>query len=409
MIEFFSQTRDQLAEQLPVGRGEARRLAREAFANVYRRDVRDWEELPGLAPDVLRWLQREVPLSGLSVAHESCSTDGSRKVLFRLRDGETVESVLIPRALQKHRPLSMLGSRIKRLPQLTSRQLADRLQPRSLYRRARRRIRGRSAPGMTACLSTQIGCAMGCTFCLTGEQGLQRNLEVHEIVGQVVALRTVAQVDSIVFMGMGEPLHNTSNVIEACRILQDEYGFDYSGQEIIISTSGLTPEIERISRELDVNLGLSLNATTDELRRELMPVSKKWNIESVLGACRQYSAAVRGPVLIGYVLLDGVNDTDDDARRLASLVAGMDVLVTLIPHNEFATSPFGKPSRERCESFRAIVERAGVLVSIREPGGDDISAACGQLRSAVAGDRDDRDDRDDRGDQIIQLGLGPRV
>jgi 23S rRNA (adenine2503-C2)-methyltransferase len=220
----------------------ARVRAKQIYAWVYQRGVRSFDEMTDIAQDLRAWLSQNFDLLALQPRVEpSLSEDGTTKFLWALADGKTVESVLIP-------------------------------------------ANGR----LTGCISSQVGCAMACKFCLTGIQGLDRSLSAAEIVAQVVALRRVAPVTNIVFMGMGEPLHNLENVIAACRVLTDQEGLGFSKRKVTVSTSGLVPAIEELGKATDVSLAISLNATTDEVRDEIMPVNKKWNIAKLMETCRNY-------------------------------------------------------------------------------------------------------------------------
>jgi 23S rRNA (adenine2503-C2)-methyltransferase len=237
---------------------------------------------------------------------------------------------------------------------------------------------------MTFCISTQVGCAMACAFCLTGKMGLVRHLTAGEIVGQVRVL--VQQVDlrgkpfNIVFMGMGEPLHNYDETMKAIRILTDEQGFAMSPRRITLSTVGLLPAIERLGREpIMPNLAISLHAPTDVQRGELVPLNRKYGIAEILEACKRLPLKKRSRITFEYVLLAGVNDRPQDARQLAKLLAGVKSKVNLIPLNEAPGIPFTRPTDEAVNRFAKILADRGVVVSVRKSRGRDIRAACGQL------------------------------
>jgi 23S rRNA (adenine2503-C2)-methyltransferase len=268
------------------------------------------------------------------------SRDGSEKLVLRLADGRTVHSVLMPDD--------------------------DRL---------------------TLCVSTQVGCGFACAFCYTGTMGLVRNLTPGEIVGQVLAARAQlapgARLTHIVFMGMGEPLANYEATVKALRVLTDPEGFGFSPRRITVSTVGLVQGIERLAREnLRVNLAISLHAPTDEVRSRLMPVNRGWGLDELLAACRRFPLPVRQRITFEYVLLDGVNDSVRDARQLARRLAGLRAKVNLIPFNAWEGSAFRRPPVERIGAFQRVLLDAGITATVRWSKGEDVGAACGQLRTA---------------------------
>jgi 23S rRNA (adenine2503-C2)-methyltransferase len=237
---------------------------------------------------------------------------------------------------------------------------------------------------MTFCVSTQVGCAMSCGFCLTGKMGLVRNLTPGEIAGQVrVLARETALLDkpfNIVLMGMGEPLHNYEHTMKALRMLHEEHGLAISPRRITLSTVGIVPGLERLAQEpLMPNLAISLHATTEDQRTALVPPNKKYSLASLLEACRKFPLKKRARITFEYVLLEGVNDSPDDARRLAKLLAGMKAKVNLIPLNPAPGIEFNRPSDERVERFAQILADRHMTVSVRKSRGRDIRAACGQL------------------------------
>jgi len=237
---------------------------------------------------------------------------------------------------------------------------------------------------MTFCVSTQVGCAMSCGFCLTGKMGLVRNLTPGEIAGQVrVLARATGLLDkpfNIVLMGMGEPLHNYEHTMKALRMLHDEHGLAISPRRITLSTVGIVPGLERLAQEpLMPNLAISLHATTEEQRTALVPPNKKYSLASLLETCRKFPLKKRSRITFEYVLLEGVNDSTDDARRLAKLLAGMKAKVNLIPLNPAPGIEFTRPSDERVERFAQILADRHMTVSVRKSRGRDIRAACGQL------------------------------
>jgi len=273
------------------------------------------------------------------VERDTPSQDGSRKLVFRLEDGARVSSVLMP-------------------------------------------DEGR----VTLCLSTQAGCGYACAFCLTGTMGLARNLSAAEIVGQVLQANAVTPATHLVFMGMGEPLANYAEVVKTLRILTDaKLGFGYSPRRITVSTVGLVTGIEKLGREnLKVNLAISLHAASDEVRSRLMPVNRAWNLEALMAAVRRYPLAPRQRVFFEYVLLDGVNDSADDAQRLTRLLRNVRAKVNLIPFNDWPASDFRRPPLARILAFQSILLEAGITTTVRWSRGEDIGAACGQLKEAVA-------------------------
>jgi 23S rRNA (adenine2503-C2)-methyltransferase len=240
----------------------------------------------------------------------------------------------------------------------------------------------------TLCVSTQVGCAMGCGFCMTATMGLVRNLSAGEICDQVYRVNADLRrlsipgerpLTNLVFMGMGEPLHNYDNVIRSLELLLSEAGPNFSHRHITVSTSGLVPNIVRFGEDTQVKLAVSLNATTDEQRARLMPVDKKWNIAALIEAVRKFPSRQGRRVTFEYVLLRGVNDSDQDAGRLAALLKGLPVKVNLIPYNENPGLGFGDPGAERVAAFRQALGARGITAMVRKNRGRDIAAACGQL------------------------------
>jgi 23S rRNA (adenine2503-C2)-methyltransferase len=317
--------------------GHQRFHARQIFRWIYRRGVTDVEAMTDLSLELRAALAREFSLSTPALAHRETSIDGTEKFLLRLADRRQIESVFIP-----------------------------------------------DTPAMTFCISTQVGCAMACGFCLTGKMGLVRNLTAAEIVGQVRVLAGALNMRdtrfNIVLMGMGEPLHNYDETMKALRILADEHGFDLSPRRITLSTVGLLPALERLAQEpVMPNLAISLHAPTDLQRGELVPINRKYGVSDIIEACKRFPLKKRSRITFEYVLLAGVNDSPQDARRLAKLVAGVKAKVNLIPLNAAPGIPFERPSDEAIDRFARIVSEHGVDVSVRKSRGRDIRAACGQL------------------------------
>jgi 23S rRNA (adenine2503-C2)-methyltransferase len=237
---------------------------------------------------------------------------------------------------------------------------------------------------MTFCISTQVVCAMACAFCLTGKMGLVRNLSAGEIVGQVRVLADALSLRdgrfNIVLMGMGEPLHNYDETMRALRILADEHGFALPMRRVTLSTVGILPALERLALEpIMPNLAISLHAPTNQQRGQLVPLNKKYGVEEIIAACQKFPLKRRSRITFEYVLLAGVNDSPDDARALARLLAKVKSKVNLIPLNAAAGIPFGRPSDEVIDRFARILSERGAIVSVRKSRGRDIRAACGQL------------------------------
>jgi 23S rRNA (adenine2503-C2)-methyltransferase len=311
--------------------------ARQIFRWLYKRGVTDVSAMTDLSRELRATLATEFTLTTPALAHRETSADGTEKFLLRLADGRNIESVFIP-----------------------------------------------DTPAMTFCISTQVGCAMACAFCLTGKMGLVRNLTAAEIVGQVRVLADALNMRdvrfNIVLMGMGEPLHNYDETMKALRILADEHGFDMSPRRITLSTVGLLPALERLAQEpVMPNLAISLHAPSDIQRGELVPINRKYGVADIIEACKRFPLKKRSRITFEYVLLAGVNDSPQDARRLARLVAGVKSKVNLIPLNAAAGIPFERPSDEVVDRFARIVAEHGVAVSVRKSRGRDIRAACGQL------------------------------
>jgi 23S rRNA (adenine2503-C2)-methyltransferase len=311
--------------------------ARQIFQWIYRRGVTDFAAMTDLARSLRARLSAELRVSTPRIAHRERSADGTEKFLLALGDGRHIESVFIP-----------------------------------------------DSPANTFCLSTQVGCAMKCAFCLTGRMGLTRHLTAGEIAGQVRvlagSLHLLADRFNIVLMGMGEPLHNYDQTMKALRILSDPSGFAIVPRRITLSTVGITPALDRLAGEpLMPNLAVSLHATTDELRARLVPTSRAYPIAGVIDACRRFPLKRRARITFEYVLLEGVNDTGDDARRLVRLLGGLKAKVNLVPLNEAAGIPFARPPDARISAFAAFLADHGVTVSVRKSRGRDIRAACGQL------------------------------
>ncbi len=347
-------TRDELQQAL-VEAGTAEKQAKmrvgQIWQWVYHWGVRDFALMTNLAKDYRALLAQHFEITIPEIVTRQVSEDGTRKYLLRIAGGNEVEAVYIPED-----------------------------------------NRG------TLCISSQVGCTLTCSFCHTGTQKLVRNLTAGEIVGQVLVARDdlgewpqpgapkdeTRLVSNIVLMGMGEPLYNFDNVRNAMRVVMDGEGISLSRRRITLSTSGVVPEIARTAEEIGCLLAISFHATTDETRDKLVPINKKWNIEELLGALRDYPRLSNSErITFEYVMLDGVNDSDADARRLIKLIRGIPAKINLIPFNEWPGAPYKRSSWERIQAFADIIYKAGYASPIRTPRGEDIMAACGQLKSAT--------------------------
>jgi 23S rRNA (adenine2503-C2)-methyltransferase len=318
---------------------------------VYHWGVRDFDQMTNLAKDYRKLLAENFVIELPEVVTKQVSADGTRKYLVRIAGGHEVEIVYIPEE-----------------------------------------DRG------TLCISSQVGCTLTCSFCHTGTQKLVRNLTASEIIGQVMLARDdlgewpvpgapkdeTRLLSNIVLMGMGEPLYNFENVRDAMKIAMDGEGIALGRRRITLSTSGVVPEIARTANEIGCLLAVSFHATTDAVRDILVPVNKKWNIETLLNALREYPKATNSErITFEYVMLKGVNDSDEDAYRLVKLLDGIPAKVNLIPFNEWPGAPYERSSNNRIRAFATILMNAGYASPIRTPRGEDIMAACGQLKSAT--------------------------
>ena len=336
----------QVLADIGVAEKEQNMRVRQIWSWLYVHGVQDIDKMTTLSGALRNQLAEHHTLERLSVSEKQVSEDGTRKYLFKLHDGHEIETVYIPET-----------------------------------------ERG------TLCISSQVGCTLNCTFCHTGTMRLVRNLEPHEIVGQLVAVRDDLEdwqdneakraVSNIVMMGMGEPLYNTDHVINALNVMSDGDGTALSKRRITLSTSGVVPEIARVGDATGVMLAISLHAVRDDLRNELVPLNKKYPIEELLDACRAYPGLSNARrITFEYVMLKDVNDSDADAHELVRLLSGIPAKINLIPFNPWPGSPYECSSRNRIMKFADIVNRAGYASPVRTPRGRDIMAACGQLKSA---------------------------
>lgn len=355
-------------EQALADRGSARFHARQIFQWVYRRGITDFAEMTDLGRDLRSQLTREFRITTPEVVRRERSTDGTVKFLLRLEDGKYIETVFIPDTPS--------ASGLREAPGSPTQQLRWGGAPGSPTRQRAERL--------TFCLSTQVGCAVRCAFCLTGKMGIDRNLTAGEIAGQVrVLARELDLLESrfnIVLMGMGEPLHNYDATMKALRMLADDHGLGVSPRRVTLSTVGVLPALERLATEPFMpNLAVSLHSTTEEQRDLLVPINRKYNIKELLDTCRRFPIKRRQRITFEYVMLEGVNDAPEDARRLARLLNGIKSKVNLLPLNEAAGIPFNRPSDKAVNGFAKILADRGVTVSVRKSRGRDIRAACGQL------------------------------
>ncbi|WP_371060755.1 23S rRNA (adenine(2503)-C(2))-methyltransferase RlmN [Rhodosalinus sp. 5P4] len=354
-INLVGLTREALRETL-VAHGTPEKQAKMRVAQlwqwIYHRGARDFAEMTNLSKAYRAELARHFTIEIPEVVSKQVSADGTRKYLVRIAGGHEVETVYIPEE-------------------------------------------GRG----TLCISSQVGCTLTCSFCHTGTQKLVRNLTAGEIVGQVMAARDDLDewprpgegmgerprlISNIVLMGMGEPLYNFENVRDAMQIAMDGEGISLSRRRITLSTSGVVPEIIRCAEEIGCLLAVSFHATTDEVRDRLVPINRKWNIATLLDALRAYPRLSNSErITFEYVMLKDVNDSDADARRLVRLIAGIPAKINLIPFNEWPGAPYERSDWERIEAFADILYKAGYAAPIRTPRGEDIMAACGQLKSAT--------------------------
>ncbi|MCA1561544.1 MAG: 23S rRNA (adenine(2503)-C(2))-methyltransferase RlmN [Acidobacteria bacterium] len=336
---------DELERALEAA-GSQRFHARQVFRWVHRRGVTDFSRMTDLSRELRAHLDATFRIDLPHIVRLDRSVDGTTKFLLRLADGKQIESVCIPE--------TFAGSESADAGRLTFR------------------------------ISTQVGCAMRCGFCLTGKMGIDRNLTAGEIAGQVLVLarelRALGVRFNIVLMGMGEPLHNYDATMKALRILADEQGLAVSPRRVTLSTVGVLPALERLATEpLMPNLAISLHATTEEQRDALVPINRKYGLKELLDASRRFPLRRRARITFEYVMLKDVNDTPADARRLVALLDGIQGKVNLLPLNEAPGIPFKRPEDARVNAFAKILSDRGVTVSVRKSRGRDIRAACGQL------------------------------
>ena len=383
MIYFQSLTQAELAELIlplsrPKSRGgddlaeKARKTAKyraqQIFHWVYQRFVFDWDQMTDLSKELRVWLKENVEIFRLKDKYNKQALDGTHKFLWQLDDGKTIESVIIPSALQE----KDADEAAEAMAENEGKRFAGRPSDASLDSGKWARL--------TVCISSQVGCAMACKFCLTGIQGLDRHLNTHEIVTQVMELKRQAPLTNIVFMGMGEPLHNFENVVKSCEILLDTDGMNFSKRKVTVSTSGLVPAIEELGKRMDVSLAISLNSSTDEQRSHLMPVNKRWNIEELMNACRGFPLSSHRRITFEYVMIKDFNDSLEDAARVFKLVVGFPQR-SISSHLMSTRVRVQASIRRDSQSVSALLDGSRLTTTVRISRGRDILAACGQLRS----------------------------
>jgi len=322
--------------------GEKSFRASQVIQWIHQKAVTDFQQMSNLSQALRDHLQNNAVIHLPEVVYDATSIDGTRKWLLQLDDGNRIETVYIPED-----------------------------------------DRG------TLCVSSQVGCALDCSFCSTGRRGFNRNLDTAEIISQVWLAtqlideekRSGRKVTNVVLMGMGEPLLNFDNVVRAVRIMMDDFAYGLSKRRVTVSTAGVVPAIDRLGDILDMRLAVSLHAADDELRNNLVPLNRKYPLQELMAACRRFidKQSARSRITFEYVLLDGVNDTDRHALELIKLVKGIPTLMNLIPFNPFAGSGYTTSPRKRVERFNKILADAGITTVVRRTRGDDIDAACGQL------------------------------
>jgi 23S rRNA (adenine2503-C2)-methyltransferase len=314
---------------------------------LYEKRVASFDEMSDLPQALRQRLAEEFALGNPEIVRVLGSNDTTRKFLFRLEDGNLIESVLIPASP-------------------------------ALY--------GERSDRRTICVSTQVGCAYGCKFCASGLDGFSRNLDAGEIVQQLLAVEKASgeRIDNVVFMGMGEPLANLANVIRAIRIINAPWGLEIGARHITVSTSGLAPQIKKLADEpIPSRLAISFHGATDEVRNQIMPVNRKYNLTTLLEACDYYASRKKQRIYFEYILIAGVNDSEEQAHLLAGHARRIGARINLIPYNTVEGLEWSRPSTEMQERFLSILRGHGIVATLRREKGHDIDAACGQLRLAT--------------------------
>ena len=358
-LNIIGQSRQSLLEQLSIAgiRDEHLKMRLDQIWGwLYQKGITDFSQMKNISKEVRAVLENHFVINIPQIVKKEISRDGTRKYLLKLTGGHEVETVFIPEV-----------------------------------------DRG------TLCISSQVGCTLTCSFCHTGTQKLVRNLTASEIIGQILLARHDLQdwptkekslarqprkLSNVVLMGMGEPLYNFEAVKDAMHIAMDPSGISLSRRRITLSTSGVVPEISKVGSEIGCMLAISFHATTDEVRNNLVPINKRWNISELLNELRNYPRLSNSErITFEYVMLKGINDSDEDARRLISLIKGIPAKINLIPFNEWPGAPYKRSSNNRINAFADIIQNAGYSSPIRKPRGEDIMAACGQLKSVTERER----------------------
>ena len=342
-IDIKSLRLEELKEKLDE-LGEPKYRAGQIADWLHKKRVTSFDEMTDLPQSLRAELARQFSLDKIDIVRVLGSKDSTQKFLFRLPDGNLIESVLIPASP-------------------------------ALY--------GEKSDRRTICISTQVGCAYGCKFCASGLEGFSRNLRANEIVDQIIAVERASgeKIDNIVFMGMGEPFANFENLTRAIRIINSPWGLGIGARHITVSTSGLAPQIRKLADEpTQVRLAVSLHGATDEVRDRIMPINRRYNIDMLLSACDYYISRKKQRLTFEYILIAGVNDSDEQAHLLAKHARRLSAKVNLIPYNTVEGLPWSRPSRNRQENFLSILRAAGIAATLRHEKGHDIEAACGQLR-----------------------------
>ena len=342
-IDIKSLRLEELQEKLDE-LGEPKYRAGQIADWLHKKRVTSFDEMTDLPQSLRAELARQFSLDKIDIVRVLGSKDSTQKFLFRLPDGNLIESVLIPASP-------------------------------ALY--------GEKSDRRTICISTQVGCAYGCKFCASGLEGFSRNLRANEIVDQIIAVERASgeKIDNIVFMGMGEPFANFENLTRAIRIINSPWGLGIGARHITVSTSGLAPQIRKLADEpTQVRLAVSLHGATDEVRDRIMPINRRYNIDMLLSACDYYTSRKKQRLTFEYILIAGVNDSDEQAHLLAKHARRLSAKVNLIPYNTVEGLPWSRPSRNRQENFLSILRAAGIAGTLRREKGHDIEAACGQLR-----------------------------
>ncbi len=341
---------DEIEERL-AALGHKPYRAKQVVQWLYQKRVKSFAEMTDLPAELREQLAAEFSFDALEPVRKLGAKDTTRKFLFRLADGSLIESVMIPASP-------------------------------SLY--------GETSDRRTICVSTQVGCAYGCKFCASGLDGFSRNLHAGEIVEQLLRVEELSdeKINNVVFMGMGEPLANFENLMRAIAIINAHWGMNIGARHITVSTSGLAPRIRDFSDQpLQVRLAISLHGATDEVRQQIMPVNKKYNLETLIEACEYYHRNKKQRVTFEYILIENVNDTEEQAYALVALSRRLEAKINLIPYNTVEGLPWKRPSLRRQDHFLAILRKHKVVATIRREKGHDIEAACGQLRLQATRDK----------------------